>query len=412
MIKKVILCVDDEETVLRSLKRELNDALSGEYLIETAESGEEALEVFDELLADQYEIPLIISDHIMRGMKGDEFLHRIHTTAPKILKIMLTGQADMEAVTNAVNYASLYRYIAKPWEKPDLILTVKEALNKYFQDKKLEEQNKILQNVNQFLEQQVKERTAELELQKSELIQKNATLKELNASKDKFFSIISHDLKNPFNILLGFARLTEENIERYNKDDIKHRVERMRISAERLYALIENLLMWSQIQRGVMEYLPESIDLHTIAQDNVELLRPQAEQKQITLNMVIQEKMLVYADPSMVDTVIRNLTTNALKFTFPGGSITLSARQDGQHIEVSVSDTGVGIPEEGIPQLFRIDMQYTDTGTAGEKGTGLGLILCKELVEKNQGRIWVESEVGDGATFRFTLPTKPEEVVS
>lgn len=409
MTKKVIICVDDEETVLRSLKRELNEALGGEYLIETAEGGEDALEVFKELLADQYEVPLIISDHIMRDMKGDELLYRIHTIAPKMLKIMLTGQADMEAVTNAVNYASLYRYVAKPWEKTDLILTVKEALHKYFQNKKLEEQNKILQNVNQFLEHQVKERTAELETQKLELIKKNAKLKELNASKDKFFSIISHDLKNPFNILLGFARLTEENIDRYNKEDIKQRVGRMRSSAERLYTLLENLLMWSQIQRGVMEYLPASINLYEIVLDNIGLLSPQAEQKQIAFSMVIQENVRVYADPSMIDTVIRNLISNALKFTDAGGSISLSARQAGQDIEVSISDTGIGIPEEGIPQLFQIDTQYTNPGTAGEKGTGLGLILCKELVEKNHGKIWVESEVGRGTRFRFTLPRIAED---
>jgi signal transduction histidine kinase len=345
-------------------------------------------------------------------MKGDELLHQIHVIAPKTLKIMLTGQADMEAVTNAVNDASLYRYIAKPWEKTDLILTVKEALHKYFQNKTLEEQHKILQNVNHFLEQQVKERTAELEAQKSELTQKNVQLKELNASKDKFFSIISHDLRNPFNILLGFARLTEENIDRYSKDDIKQHVGRMRSSAERLYALIENLLMWSQIQRGVMEYLPESINLHEIVLDTIELLKPQAEQKQIILSMIIQENMRVYADPGMIDIVIRNLTSNALKFTGVGGSVSLSARQEKQHVEVSVSDTGVGIPEEDIPQLFQIDTQYTNPGTDGEKGTGLGLILCKELIEKNYGKIWVESEVGKGTTFRFTLPKVPEKVGS
>ncbi|MBD3306370.1 response regulator, partial [candidate division KSB3 bacterium] len=147
----VLLCVDDEEMILRSLKRELNDELGKEYLIETAEGGKDALDLFTELVDDGYEIPVVISDHIMPGMKGDELLQRIHERSPDTLKVMLTGQADMEAVTNAVNTANLYRYIAKPWEKTDLILTVKEALHRYFQAKDLEDHRRHLERANQEL---------------------------------------------------------------------------------------------------------------------------------------------------------------------------------------------------------------------------------------------------------------------
>ena len=153
MKESVILCVDDEEIILKSLKRELKDTLGDEYIIETAEGGEDALEVFEELLEDNYEIPLVISDHIMPDMKGDELLKRIHAISPNTLKIMLTGQADMEAVTNAVNYAKLYQYISKPWEKAGLTLTVKEALRSYLQARKLEEQHEHLQIMNRELEE-------------------------------------------------------------------------------------------------------------------------------------------------------------------------------------------------------------------------------------------------------------------
>lgn len=404
MTKRVILCVDDEETVLRSLKRELSEALGSDYLIETADGGEDALEVVAELVERQAEFPVVISDHLMLDMKGDELLRRIHTVAPKTLTIMLTGHADMTAVTNAVNHANLYRYIAKPWEKTDLILTVKEALHKYVQEEKLAAQNLLLQDMNQFLEQQIKERTAELEVQKVELKQKNDQLKELNASKDKFFSIISHDLRGPFNTLLGFALLLKEHLKDYSQEEILRRIVKICNSAEKLYTLLENLLMWSQLQRGIMEYSPEELDLATIVQDNIELFHAQADYKQINLRMESDTKIVAYADLGMVNTVLRNLITNALKFTPVGGQVILTFRVENNHVNVIVADTGIGIPAERLPQLFRIDTQYTNPGTNGEQGTGLGLILCKELVEKNYGTIWAESTPGAGTTFTFTLP--------
>ncbi|MEQ8975293.1 MAG: PAS domain S-box protein [Coleofasciculus sp. C1-SOL-03] len=155
MVKQVIICVDDEKTVLSSLKAELKEAIDKKYLIEIAEAGEEALELVEELLEDGYEIPLIISDHIMPGMKGDELLKQVHRLSPKTLKIMLTGQADIEAIGNAIKYAKLYRYIAKPWQSSDLTLTVQEAVNSYLQDKKLAEQNQKLQRLNQELEHSI-----------------------------------------------------------------------------------------------------------------------------------------------------------------------------------------------------------------------------------------------------------------
>jgi two-component system sensor histidine kinase/response regulator len=386
----IILCVDDEEIVIKSLKRELNEALGDKYIIETAQGGEEALEVFEELLAERSEIPVIITDHIMPDMKGDQLLKRIHAISPKTLKIMLTGQADMEAVTNAVNYADLYRYIAKPWENTDLILTVKEAIRRYFQDKQLEEQNAILQNMNKILEQQVKERTAELE--------------QANASKDKFFSIIAHDLRTPFTGLLGLTQIFSESIGDFTQEEIKEGLDSLQKTAKTVYVLLENLLTWSRLQRGIMEYFPQEIFLDKIVKYNFSLITANAEQKQITLRNLVPEDTSAYADQDMIHTVLRNLISNALKFTRPGGSIEVAATQVNEHVEIAVLDTGIGIDGENIPKLFRIDVKYIREGTAEEQGTGLGLILCKELVEKNGGKIWVESEIGKGTTFKFTLP--------
>ncbi len=203
MKESVILCVDDEKVVLNSLRRQLYDTLEHDVIIETAESGEEALEAFQDLQMQWHELPLVISDHIMPGMKGDEFLERIHALSPKTLTIMLTGQADMRAVIHAVNHANLYRYIAKPWEHTDLYLTVKEALHKYYQEKKLAEQNVQLQQANQqleayasTLEQRVAERTVELEIANQQL-QRLANLDGLTqvANRRKFDDYLSQEWK-------------------------------------------------------------------------------------------------------------------------------------------------------------------------------------------------------------------------
>lgn len=191
-----IICVDDEEFVLRSLKRELYDALGDAYFIETATGGEDALNVLADLIGENYEIPLIITDHIMLDMKGDELLRRIHAQSPRTLKIMLTGQADMQAITNAVNQANLYRYIAKPWERTDFILTVKEAIHTYFQEKKLEEQHQELQQLYLQAQQEIAERKRV----ESALREREARIRAiLETAADGILTIDDHGLIQSFN---------------------------------------------------------------------------------------------------------------------------------------------------------------------------------------------------------------------
>lgn len=237
-----------------------------------------------------------------------------------------------------------------------------------------------------------------------ELQQKNAELHELNASKDKFFSIIAHDLRSPFNSLLGFATLLLERIETADRDVLKKHTEMLLGSAERLFALLENLLTWSRIQRGLIQCEPQPLDLNYLAASTIELFHGTAEQKQVSLKSHICTHAWVEADYYMTTTIMRNLISNALKFTLPGGQIILSMQERDREVEVSVSDTGVGMAPEVVARLFRIDAHYTTPGTAGEQGSGLGLVLCHDLVKKNGGTIAVESESGKGTTFRFTLP--------
>jgi signal transduction histidine kinase len=178
-------------------------------------------------------------------------------------------------------------------------------------------------------------------------------------------------------------------------------------STENLYKLLENLLTWSRIQRGMIEYHPTPLDLRYLAKQNLELFQPNAAQKQITLHNAIIEPITVYADVNMVNTIIRNLCSNAIKFTPSGGTVTISATQTDDHeVEIAVADTGIGIKPDDLPKLFQIDTKYKRLGTDHEKGTGLGLILCKEFVEKHHGKIWVESTVDQGTTVRYTLPAE------
>jgi two-component system sensor histidine kinase/response regulator len=390
MSEQVILCIDDETIVLDSLKEQIEKGFKGELTVEVAESGDEALEIFDELLQEGLEVPVVIADFIMPGMNGDALLEKIHSIKPAAKKILLTGQASIEGVGNAINKANLYRFISKPWEKDDLILTIKEAMKSYDQEKTILVQNDELRELNANLEKKVEQRTLEL--------------KELNATKDKFFSIIAHDLKNPFNTLMGFTELLLDNLGDYDTDKLHEFITILHETSKQSYALLENLLEWSRSQTGRLQMKTEPVDLFEIAEENTDLLSNMASKKKIIIHNDVQPKTIVLADGNMVRTVIRNLVSNAIKYTRDGGNITLDASGNNGFIEVSIADTGIGIKPENLEKLFRIDINYSTKGTADESGTGLGLILCREFITKNGGKIWVESDFGKGSTFKFTLP--------
>ncbi len=396
MKEPVIVCVDDEEIVLKSLKRELNKSFGSKYVIETTDDGDDAIKLFEELLLAGNEVPVVIADQIMPGIKGDELLARIHAISPKTLKIMLTGQADKEAITNAVNRADLYRYIAKPWDATDLELTVKEAIRRFFQDKAIEKQMQLLRGMNANLEQKVKERTVQLEQQQDEL-------KQLNASKDKFFSIIAQDLRAPFTGLLGISDFIVKNVSKFSAQDIKEHVTSMQEATESVYILLENLLTWTQLKQGIIEYHPQHVALRELSERSTSFFASNAVQKRLSLKNQISPQLRVYADKGMLNTVMRNLLSNAIKFTRPGGLIELSASSQGAYVEFAISDTGVGIPKEALPHLFRIDMKYSTPGTNDEEGTGLGLILSKALVEKNNGQMRIETEPKQGTVVTIRL---------
>lgn len=257
--------------------------------------------------------------------------------------------------------------------------------------------------------------TKKQELQLREFVEKLARLNEklrdsetelkrLNASKDKFFSIIAHDLRSPFSSLLGFSEFLEQDINELTPEEISTFAGKINESARNVFSLLENLLQWSRIQTGRMSFEPVYFNIANRITQGIGILSDNSFNKGIELVCAVDPELMVFADENMITSVIQNLIGNAIKFTKPGGSITLSSKENGDYIEISVRDTGVGMSNDDVEKLFRIDQHHTTLGTNEERGTGLGLILCNELITKNSGKMWVESKLGEGSKFYFTLP--------
>jgi signal transduction histidine kinase len=234
--------------------------------------------------------------------------------------------------------------------------------------------------------------------------QQNKELLDANASKDKFFSIIAHDLKGPFNGFLGLTAMMQEPD--INLEEMRNIGSMLNTSANNVYRLLENLLTWARIQRGAIEFSPVIHNLSSTAIQSINILSETAKQKEIDIIESIPKHLEAFADSSMLDTIFRNLITNSIKFTKRGGKITVSAKENDIEIIIQVQDTGIGMNEKILEGLFKIDQKIARPGTERETSTGLGLLLCKEFVEIHKGKIWAISEVDKGSSFYFTLNKK------
>ena len=246
----------------------------------------------------------------------------------------------------------------------------------------------------------------ERKMAEEEIRVKNEMLQAVNAEKDKFFSIVAHDLRGPLSAFMEATKILTEEIQNMSYEEIREISGELNKEASRIYGLLENLLEWSRIQRDVIKYEPFKQNLASLVNNAVAPLLSSAGKKNISVEIYIQDNIQVFADSHMIETTIRNLVSNAIKFT-PGGKIVITAEDEGEEtIKISVKDSGIGIPHEMINNLFSLTAKVNRPGTDGEPSTGLGLLLCKEFVEKHGGKIWVESEVGKGTTFHFTIPGK------
>jgi PAS domain S-box-containing protein len=236
------------------------------------------------------------------------------------------------------------------------------------------------------------------------LEQSEIKLRELNAIKDKFFSIIAHDLRGPFNGLFGLLDMIREDFDEISADEIKENLETMNDILRNLFQLLEDLLEWGRIQRNVFDFSPTNENISQTIKNVVDLYSINAKNKGVNLILDIPAKLFVEFDKKMISTVVRNLLTNAIKFTEPRGTIKISARDEANQIIISVEDTGVGISNNNLHRLFNLTEYFSTKGTNNESGTGLGLILCKEFIEKHKGKMTVETELKKGSIFSFSIP--------
>jgi signal transduction histidine kinase len=273
----------------------------------------------------------------------------------------------------------------------------------------LRKKTEDLQETNRLLEERQKEiirQSEELAAQAQNLTITNTELERLNKTKDKFFSIIAHDLRNPFNAIMGFSEMLCHDFKEMDDKQKLGLLELISLSSESAYNLLDNLLQWARTQTDKIKYNPEYFDLSEVVRQVIDLHGIIAEKKQVSVESTIPQSTEVYADRNMIHTVIRNLISNAIKFSHKGGRVFLSSFENGMMTEVVIRDEGTGMSRENLSMLFRIDTYYSTSGTSGETGTGLGLIICKEFVEKNGGRIRASSKEGQGTAISFTLMKK------
>jgi two-component system, sensor histidine kinase and response regulator len=262
---------------------------------------------------------------------------------------------------------------------------------------------KRLRNYN-ILEEKLTQNGIQIKKQHDELEKQRRALEEINITKDKFFTIIAHDLKNPFNTVIGLSELLMERYDTYDATKIKDFIFQINKFSNNAFDLLDNLLQWAKSQTGKIKIDPQKIDIFELANENLNLFKVTAAKKGIHLTSVVDIGLFVFADKNMISTIIRNLISNAIKFTPRGGKITMKASIKEEFIHFTVADTGIGITNENLSRLFKIEDNVTTLGTEDEVGTGLGLIICKEFVEKNGGTIWAKSSINEGTQFTFSIP--------
>jgi PAS domain S-box-containing protein len=403
MSKPVILCVDDESIILTSLKIELKKVFGNDYYIELAESGKEALALIDELQENGYEIAVVIADYFMPNMNGDELLERIHVNSPQIVKIILTGQINVNTVSHAVkNNTKLYRYITKPWQTEKLRLTIREAVYCYLQEKILAEEH--------------------------------AKLKQLDNLKNEFLSNISHELRTPLNSIIGFSSVLYEQLYSELSETYLDMLSTIVQSGHKLESLVSDILDFSRLKRNNIEPKLKPLNMSDLIRTVLSMQQTLLAPKRLKLiNTVPHNLPLVLADENRTQQVLYNLIGNAIKFT-EHGYVKVSAEIVQRNIEremtmffnpaalkkvkdseletisgklylaVTVSDTGIGIPTTKIDRIFESFEQVDGSTTRRYEGTGLGLSLIRQLLLLQHGEIFVKSTLSSGSQFTFILP--------
>lgn len=391
-----VLIIDDEEMILSSLKRLLRQ----EFLVLTAASGEEGLAVMQ-----HEEVHIILSDQRMPGMSGVDFLSNVKGQFPDAIRLLLTGYADVESVIAAINSGNIYRYLVKPWNPEELISVMREAAQRYdliVQNRRL---LKELVAANELLEERVRARTAELH-------EANQRLSELNRMKDEFLAITSHDLRSPLGNIQTIAQMLQDASYGFSAEERKDLLVSVEECAAHLIHLVSDMLDVLKIEAGKVELECAPLYLSAVLRKSMDALGFNARAKQITLELQDEpDEPVLQADELKLYQVFNNLLSNAIKFTPTGGAIQLKVTRQAEQVLVSVADNGQGIPADQLAYIFDRFRQTRTRATAGEKGSGLGLTIVRQLVELHGGTVTVQSQLQQGTTFVVSLPIQPIQPV-
>ena len=335
--------------------------------------------------------------------KAEPFKSFINPTFDNLLLLDNSIPLIFEGFLTLGDYSSINTSIwAQVYRKENKLLVL-GGVNSAILLEQNETMHQLNHEVNNLQRELLREKLA-LEKTLTLLREAHSELKKLNADKDRFISILAHDLRSPFTVILGYSELLLENIHKIDINKIETFVKEIFQTTQLTFTLLEDLLKWARMQSGKVTFEPQQLSFKFICLNSLEILIPLANAKNIKINISTADHVNVFADINMLKTILRNLTTNAIKFTNKDGTININAVENSGNVTISVADNGIGIKPDSLTGLFDISQNHITRDLAGEKGSGLGLVLCKEFVEKHGGIIWVESEFGKGSEFKFTLP--------
>ncbi len=386
--RETLLVVDDEKAITSSVR----DLFRNRYTVITASGGEEALRQIE-----QQDVAVVISDQRMPKMTGSELLARVAFEKPDITRIMLTGYADLVSVVSAVNEGKIYAYLTKPWQESEVVAVVEKAVEHH---SLLRERNVLIEDLrlaNANLEARVEDRTKELS-------EKNLALEAANKVKSEFLGIAAHDLRSPLGAIRSMADLLldEDTITREERTEFTTLIQQ---TSEHMLGLVTDLLDISNIEAGEVNLHRHPVDIYPYIAEVDRLNQALARAKGIHLQALVESNLPTFRfDEDRVRQVLTNLIANALKFSHPGTTVHLEVQPVAGGLEFAVRDEGQGIKAEELPLLFGAFQRTSTKPTGGEQSSGLGLCICKKIVEAHGGRIGVESEIGKGSRFFFTLP--------
>lgn len=371
-----LLVVDDEEETLKALRRELRR----DYTLFMARSAEEGY-----ALMRAHAIPVILCDQRMPGMTGTQLHEKIRREFPDTVRLLMTAYSDINAAIQAINAGGVHYYLTKPWAPAELAAVLRDA---FHQHRSVIERRQLLK---------------QLQAQATKLDQVNKQLVEIDRLRDEFVGTAAHDLRNPLGAIQGLTMLLLKN--ECRSEGAQRYVQRIQANAEFMLQLVNDLLDLTALEHGSVALHVQQVSLQSLMARAVALNESTAHKKGIAVVVDLPADLpLVLCDPDRIEQVLDNLLNNAFKFSLPGTTVAVRARRIDQEIQVMIEDQGLGIPQDELDTVFAKFQRTSTRSTGGEKSTGLGLSICKSLIERHGGTIRVESELGRGSRFFFTLP--------